>query len=89
MQKLLSALNESTIVRRVTSDFSHTEWMRIAIMKKLFGDYLAANGKSEAAAVCWQLAVEYESCIGLTTEAQRSKLIDVIAPLEGYARTLY
>jgi hypothetical protein len=89
MQREFSADNESTIIRYATKNFANTEWTRIAMMKNLFGDYLAANGKSEAAAACWQLAVEYESCIGLTTEAQREKLINVIAPLEGYARTLY
>jgi hypothetical protein len=89
MQRGFSAKNEATIIRYVNSDFSNTSWGSIATLKKLFGDYLAANGKSEAAAACRQLAIEYRSCEGLSVEAQREKLINVIAPLEALARTLY
>jgi hypothetical protein len=89
MQREFSADNESTIRRYANSDFSNTSWGAIAGMKELFGDYLAANGKSDAAAACWQLANEYRSCEGLSVEDQREELISVIAPLEGYARTLY
>ena len=89
MQREYSADNESMITRYANSDFSNTSWGAIARMKELFGDYLAANGKSDAAAACWQLANEYRSCEGLSVEDQREKLISVIAPLEGYARTLY
>jgi len=89
MQREYSADNESMITRYANSDFSNTSWGAIARMKELFGDYLAANGKSEAAAANRQLADEYRSCEALSVEDQRAKLINVIAPLEGYARTLY
>jgi Butirosin biosynthesis protein H, N-terminal len=89
MQREFSADNESTVIRYAASDFSNTPWGAIARMKKLFGDYLAANGYADAADACWQLAVEYESCTGLSTDDQRQKLINVIAPLEAVARTLY
>ncbi len=89
MQREFSAKNESTITRYAASNFVNTPWGAIARLKKGFGDYLAANGYDSAANVCWQLANEYRSCEGLTVEAQREKLIRDIAPLEGYARTLY
>ena len=89
IQREFSAKNESTITRYATSNFVNTPWGAIARLKKNFGDYLAANGKSEAAAACWQLANEYRSCEGLSVEDQREKLISVIAPLEAHARTLY
>ena len=89
MQREFSADNESTITRYATSDFVNTNWGTFPTIKRLFGDYLAANGKSEAAAANRQLADEYRSCEALSVEDQRAKLINVIAPLEGYARTLY
>ncbi len=89
LQKEFSAENEETIRRHLTSDFSNTPWLAIAGKKELFADYLEENGYADAAAAYRLLAVEYGNCEWLSLEAQRAKLIDVIAPLEGYARTLY
>jgi len=89
MQRELSAGNESTIARHVNSEFSNTPWGGIAVMKELFADYLEGNGYAAAASTYRQLAEEYRSCEGISLDAKRQKLIDVIGPGETYARTLY
>jgi len=89
MQRQLSAENESTIARHLKSDFSNTSWNRIALMKELFAGYLADNGYAAAASAYRQLAEEYRSCEGLSLDAKRQRLIDIIGPLETQARTLY
>ena len=58
-------------------------------MKKLFGDYLADNGYTAVADAYMQLAGEYRNCEGLSLDAKKQRLIDVIGPGETQARTLY
>jgi len=58
-------------------------------MKKLFGDYLADNDYAAAADAYRQLAGAYRNCEGLSLNAKKQRLIDVIGPGETQARTLY
>jgi hypothetical protein len=89
MQREFSAQNEGTITRNLTSNFSNTAWNDIAVKKELFARYLADNGYTDAADAYRQLAVEYRSCEGLSLDAKKQRLMDVIGPEETQARTLY
>jgi len=58
-------------------------------LKELFAGYLADNGYAAAASAYRELAEEYRSCEGLSLDAKRQMLIDIIGPAETHARTLY
>ncbi len=89
IQASVSQDNALVIDRYAKSDFSRSPWWKIAMEKRLFGEYLRNNGFA-AAADCYELlSEEYRACEGLPLDAQRAKLSGAIRALEVEGRERY
>lgn len=89
IQASVSQNNALVIDRYAKSNFSGTQWEKIAMQKRLFGEYLRSNGFA-AAADCYEaLSEEYSACERLPPEEQRAKLAGPIRALEVEGRELY
>jgi hypothetical protein len=91
LQRSLSQNNASVIEKNLNREFSGTPWEKIAMAKRLFGDYLRSNGYLEAADVYEFLAIEYKACgqPGMALEEKKRRLNDIIKPMEMEARGLF
>jgi len=89
LQRSISQNNASVIERNLSKDFSKTPWSKIMMAKGLFADYLRNYGYTEAANKYDFLAGEYRACEWLSVDEQKTKLNDVIKPLEIEVRTLF
>jgi hypothetical protein len=89
LQRSISHNNASVIEGNLDKDFSRTPWSKIVMAKRLFAGYLRNNGYTEAANKYDFLAGEYRACEWLSADERKTKLNDVIKPLEIEARTSF
>lgn len=89
LQKALSQNNAAVIEGNLESNFSKTEWGKIALAKRLFAEYLRARYFDGAGNIYELLATEYQGCSALSLDEKKGKLMGVIKLLETEARPLY
>lgn len=89
MQKDFSDGNVSVIQGNLDSDFSQTSWGQFYTIKRVFADFLDAQGYTAAAGAYRDLADAWWVCGELSVTEQRTRLGTIIAPAEAQARTLY
>jgi hypothetical protein len=89
LHRSLAQNNGFVIEQNVQKDFSNTQWWKIAMAKNLFADYLRGRGFTLAADAYESLANDYGVCQGLSLNEQKSRLENVIKPLEVEARRLF
>ncbi|HET7788301.1 MAG TPA: hypothetical protein VFL36_20175 [Myxococcales bacterium] len=89
IQKDLSRNVVADIDQNAGGDLSGTSWDGIAKTRALFGDYLAAHGHGEAAAVYHSLAGDWDRGESMTTEEARAMIRGVIRAKEIEARSKF
>ncbi len=89
LQKELSRNVVADIDRYAASNIAGTQWDAIGKLKGLFGDYLAAHGYADAAALYRALAADYDGAEGKPAAEARALLTGTIRTREAEARSKY
>ena len=89
LQKELSRNVVADIDRYAASNVSGTQWDAIGKVKMLFGDYLAAHGYADAAALYHALAADYDGGEGKPLAEARALLTGTIRAKENEVRSKY
>jgi hypothetical protein len=89
MQKELSRNVVADIDAHASSAEAGPYWQPIAVVRRLFGDYLVEHGYPEAGALYRSLADDYQGCESMTASQVRARLTGTIRAREVEVRSKY